>query len=117
MMHYTKVVRGFLAYADAEILSKLNGSLKGWAVGMLLDLIEIEAESAYREIQNIPMIRAIHVIDGENVDVERLMSLLHKQAQRGSATANIRFFGPITFTSADVDSLHRHIMQAGGVNG
>ena len=117
MMHYTKVVRGFLAYEDAEILSKLNGSLKGWAVGVILELLGEEAEIVYREIQNIPMVGALRVIDGENIDVERLMSLLHKQAQRGSATANIRFFGPITFTSADVDSLHRHIMQAGGMNG
>ena len=112
MMHYTKVVRGFLAYADAEILSKLNGSLKGWAVGVILELLGEEAEIVYREIQNIPMVGALRVIDGENVDVDRLIALLRKQALRGSATENIRFLGPITFTTADVDSLYRYIKGA-----
>lgn len=112
MMHYTKVVQGLMAYADAEILNKLNGSLKGWMIGVVLELVGSEAESVYREIQNIPMIGALHVIDGENVDVDRLIALFRKQAQRGSATENIRFLGPITFTTADVDSLYRYIKGA-----
>lgn len=112
MMHYTKVVQGLMAYADAEILSKLNGSMKGWMVGAVLELIGGSAENAFRQIRNIPMIEVLGVIDGENIDVDRLYAILRKQAQRGPATVNIRFLGPITFTEADVDSLYRHIKGA-----
>lgn len=112
MIHYTKVVQGLMAYADAEILSKMGGSLKAWGIGVVLDLIGGSAESVYRWVQSIPMIDAVHVIDGENVDVDRLYALLRKRAQNGPATENIRFVGPITFTTADVDALYRHIKGA-----
>lgn len=112
MIHYTKVVQGLMDYADAEILSKLGGSLKSWMIGVVLDLIGGSAESVYRAIQNIPMIDALGVIDGENVDVDRLYALLRRRAQNGPATENIRFIGPITFTTADVDALYRYIKGA-----
>lgn len=112
MMHYTKVVQGLMAYADAEILSKLNGSMKGWMVGAVLELLGGSAENTFRQIQSIPMIEVLGVIDGENIDVDRLYGILRKQAQRGPATMNIRFIGPITFTASDVDALYRHIKGA-----
>lgn len=112
MMHYTKVVQGLMAYADAEILSKLNGSLKSWVIGGLLEVIGGSADSIYRQIQTLPLVDATGIIDGENVDVDRLYSILRKQAQRGPATVSIRFIGPITFSAADVDALYRHIKGA-----
>lgn len=112
MMHYTRVVQGIMAYADAEILSKLKGSMKAWLVGGVLEVIGGSADEIFRAIQGIPMIQVTKIIDGENIDVERLFGILHKQAQKGSATMNIRFVGPITFTTADVDSLYRHIKGA-----
>jgi hypothetical protein len=111
MMHYTQVVRGLMAYADAEILSKLNGSLKAWMIGGVLELLGGSAERMFRQIQSMPMIDALGVIDGENVDADRLYAILRKQAQRGPATENIRFIGPITFTVSDVDELYRHIKR------
>ena len=65
-----------------------------------------------RVIQNIPMIDALDIIDGENVDVDRLYAILRKQAQRGPATEKIPFIGPITFSISDVDALYRHIKGA-----
>ena len=112
MMHYTRVVQGLMAYADAEILSKMGGTLKSWMIGVVLDLIGGSAEGVYRWVQKIPMIDALNVIDGENVDVDRLYALLRKRAQNSPATENIRFIGPITFTVADVDALYRHIKGA-----
>jgi hypothetical protein len=53
----------------------------------------------------------MNVIDGENVDVERLYAILRRQAQRGPATEKIKILGPITFTLADVDELYRHIKR------
>lgn len=112
MMHYTKVMHGLMAYADAEILSKLNGSIKAWMVGAALEALGSSADSIFRAIQSIPMIDTLGIIDGENIDVDRLYGMLRHQAQRGPATVNVRFIGPITFTEADVDALYRHIKGA-----
>lgn len=111
-MHYTRVIQGLMAYADAEILSKLNGSLKSWMIGAILEVIGGSAENVYRQIQNIPMIDTLGIIDGENVDVDRLYAILRKQAQRGPATEKIPFIGPITFSVSDIDALYRHIKGA-----
>lgn len=112
MLHYSKVIQGLLAYADAEIVSKLNGSLKAWMIGGALEIIAGSADGVYRTIQSIPMIDSLGVIDGENIDVDRLYATLRKQAQRSPATVNIPLVGPITFTAADVDALYRHIKGA-----
>lgn len=109
MIHYTKVVQGILAYADAEIIAKLNGSVKAWVIGGALEIAAGSAEGIYRAIQHIPMIDSLNVIDGENIDVDRLYAALRNQAQRSPATVNIPLVGPITFTAADVDALYRHI--------
>lgn len=111
MMHYTQVVRGLMAYADAEILSKLNGSLKAWVIGGVLELLGGSAEGVFRQLQGMPMVDALGIINGENVDVDRLYAILRRQAQRGPATENIKMLGPITFTLADVDELYRHIKR------
>jgi hypothetical protein len=112
MMHYTRVIQGLSAYLDAEILSKLQGSLKAWMIGAILEAIGDSADNVYRQIQNIPLIDTLNIIDGENVDVDRLYAILRKQAQRGPATIKIPFLGPITFNVSDVDALYRHIKGA-----
>lgn len=112
MIHYSRVIQGLMEYADAEILSKLNGSLKAWMIGAVLEAIGGSAERVYRQIQSIPMIDTLGIIDGENVDIDRLYAILRKQAQRGPATEKIPIIGPITFSAADVDALYRHIKGA-----
>ena len=112
MIHYTRVIQGLTAYLDAEILSKLNGSLKAWMIGAVLEAIGDSTENVYRQIQSIPMIDALNLIDGENVDVDRAYALLRKQAQRGPATEKIPLIGPITFSVSDIDALYRYIKGA-----
>ena len=112
MMHYSRVIQGLMEYADAEILSKLNGSLKSWMVGGALELIGGSAEGVFQKIRGIPVMETIGIIDGENVDVDRLYAILRKQAQRGPATIKIPLLGPITFNVSDVDALFRHIKGA-----
>ena len=109
MMHYSKVVQGLAAYADAEIISKLGGSMKAWVVGGALEIMIASAENIFRSIQAIPMIDALGIIDGENIDVDRLYTAFRKQAQKGPATVNVPLIGPITFAAADVDALYRNI--------
>lgn len=112
MTHYTRVIQGIKAYADAELLSKMSGSIKGWILGAALEIIGSSAEGVFRMAQGLPFVTGLGLIDGENIDVDRLYGALRKAAQCGPATVDIRFIGPITFSAADVDALYRHIKEA-----
>lgn len=114
MVHKSKVLYGIAGYIDDEIVAKLSGSWKAWVVGGLAGIAVSRADGLITQYANNPMVKALGLIDGENIDVDAIIAELRKQAQRGSATVDIPMLGPITFTAADVDSLHRHIMQAGG---
>lgn len=116
MIHKSKVLYGIASYIDDEIVSKLAGSWKAWAVGGLAGIAVSRADGLITQYANNPMVKALGLIDGENIDVDVIIAELRKQAQRGTATIDVPLIGPITFGPADVDSLHRHIMQAGGVN-
>lgn len=112
MVHYSRVIKGLTDYIDADILSKLNGSAAKWAAGAAVAIAARRADQIYQEIAKNPMVRALGVVDGENVDVETIYAELLRQAQQGSATLNVPVLGPITFGPADVESLYRHIMGA-----
>lgn len=117
MIHKSKVLYGVASYIDAEIVAKLAGSWKAWAVGGLAGLAVSRADGLISQYANNPLVKALGLIDGENIDVDAIITELRKQAQRSPATIDVPLVGPVTFTAADVDSLHRHIMQAGGMNG
>lgn len=100
-----------MGYIDDEIISKLSGSWKAWAVGGMAGIVVARASNLMTQYANHPMVKAIGLIDGENIDVETIITELRKQAQRGAATIDIPIVGPVTFTATDIDSLYRHIMQ------
>ena len=110
MVHYSKVINGIMSYVDAEIISKMNGSLKGWAVGIAAGLIGKKAEQLFTALRNNPALTALGLIDGEMVDIEAIYSEALRMAQKGSATVSIPMLGAVTFTTADVESLYRQII-------
>jgi hypothetical protein len=116
MIHKSKVLYGVASYIDDEIVAKLAGSWKAWAVGGMAGIAVSRADGLLSQLANNPMVKALGLIDGENIDVEAIVAELRKQAQKGAATVDIPMIGPVTFGPADVDSLYRHIMQAGGGN-
>lgn len=117
MVHKSKVLYGIASYIDDEIVAKLAGSWKAWAVGGAAGLAVSRADALIAQLAQNPAVRALGLIDGENIDVEGIVAELRKQAQKSPATINVPLIGPIAFGPADVDSLYRHIMQAGGANG
>lgn len=115
MVHKSAVLHGIAAYIDDEIVAKLSGSWKAWAVGGAAGIAVSRAGSLIDQFAGNPAVKALGLIDGENIDVDTIIAELRRQAQRGTATVDIPLIGPITFGPADVDSLYRHIMKAGGV--
>lgn len=117
MVHKSKVLYGLASFVDDEIVAKLAGSWKAWVIGGLSGLAVARADAVLTRVSDHPMVKMLGLMDGEMVDVDIIISELRKQAQRGTATVDVPMLGPITFGPADVDSLHRHIMSAGGGNG
>lgn len=116
MVHKSIVLRGIASYIDAEIVAKLAGSWKAWAVGAAAGLAVARADAVITKLSDNAAVKALSLIDGENIDVDIIIAELRRQAQKGAAVVDIPLIGPVTFGAADVDSLHRHIMQQmGGV--
>lgn len=110
MIHYSKVVNGLMSYVDNEIVAKMNGSLKGWGVGIVAGLLGRKADQVFATLRNNPIAASLGLIDGEMVDVEAVYSEALRMAQRGSATVNVPMIGAVTFSAADVESLYRYII-------
>ena len=112
MVHKSKVLTGIAGYVDDEIVSKMAGSWKAWLVGGAAGIAMARAGQLIDALAKNPMVTALGLIQGENIDVEAIYAELLKQAQKGSATVELPVIGPITFGTADVESLYRHIMGA-----
>ena len=110
MVHKSKVLHGIAGYIDDEIVAKMAGGWKAWAVGGLAGIAVSRADVLIAKLTANPMVQALGLIDGEMIDAEALIAELRKQAQRSAATIDVPLIGPITFTATDVDSLYRHIM-------
>lgn len=113
MVHYSKVVKGAAAYVEAEMVSKLRGTLPAWIMGAAAAFFADYAETHVRRVLNSEMAKAFGFVDGENVNVETAYNYILPQAKKGSATIPMPLGIPaITLTEADVESLYRHIMGA-----
>ena len=110
MVHYSKVINGLMAYVDNDIISKMNGSLRGWGMGIAAGLIGRRAEQIFSELRNSPALTALGLINGEMVDIEAIYAEAVRMAQKSSATVNIPMIGAVTFSTADIESLYRYII-------
>ena len=110
MVHKSKVLTGIASYIDDEIVSKMAGSWKAWVFGSAAGIVVSRADGLISAAANNPTIKALGLIDGENIDVDAIYAELRKQAQKGTATLDMPILGPITFSASDVESLYRHIM-------
>lgn len=112
MVHKSKVLTGIAGYIDDEIVSKMAGGWKAWLIGSAAGLATARAGKLIDELLRNPMVTALGLAEGENIDVDAIYAELLKQARKGSATVDLPVVGPITFGVADVESLYRHIMGA-----
>ena len=110
MVHYSRGLQGLMAYADTELVDKLAGSGKAWLVGAAVELLAPIADEYAHRLLNSEEAKLAKIVEGENVDVERIYAALIKQARKGSATVVVKILGPVTLTASDVECLYRYIM-------
>lgn len=109
MIHKSRVMQGIAAYIDNEIVSKMSGNWKSWVIGSAAGIALSRSDEMLNTLAANPAVKALGLIDGENINVEVIYEELRKQAQRGTATVELPIVGAITFSAADVDSLYRYI--------
>lgn len=111
MIHYSRVMQGIASYIDQELVGKLTGSWKAWLLGSMAGIAVSNAERLYMQYKDMPVLAALGLVDGENINIEAVYAELRKQAQRGTATVSLPIVGAITFGAADVDALYRYIVS------
>lgn len=109
MIHYSRVIQGIANYVDNDLVSALKGSWKAWLLGGAAGIAMARAEQLFNSIKDNPVVAALGLVEGENINVDLLYSELKKQAQKGTATATLPVIGPVTFGPNDVDALYRYI--------
>lgn len=110
MVHYTKVVNGLIKFIDQDMIQKMNGSWKAWAVGTVVALIANKADAVFHDLQGNQLIKTLGLIDGEMIDVDSIYTELLKQSQNRSATVSFPLIGSVTYSTADVEQLYRLIV-------
>lgn len=110
MIHYSRVISGAVNYIDSEIIAQMNGSLKGWGLGIVTGLMAKRAEQLFSELRQNPLLVSLGIVEDEMVDIEAIYAEALRMAQKGSATVNLPMVGAVTFRAADVESLYRHMM-------
>lgn len=112
MVHYKKVIRGITQYIDEEFISRFSGSWKAWVLGTMTALAAARMDNVFSAVRDNAALKALGIIDGENVDVEGIFTELMRQAQKGSATVTLPLLGVVTFGPNDVEAIYRDIMGA-----
>lgn len=112
-MNFEKVIRGIVKYMNAELFKSMSGwqeFLARLAVARMVANPQNLKESLY----NNAFIKTFAIFDEKgDVDVDGIMrDLKHVMESKGNISFALPMFGTFTFNSADVDKLHRHIMEA-----
>ena len=111
-MHFDRVISGLIKYLDQEIYIGMNDwqeMLARIAVSRVIG----NKDTLRTSLMNNPFVKTFAIIDeNANVDVDGLIRDLKTQIeQKGKIEIAIPMFGKFTFTSEDIDKLHRTIME------
>ena len=109
-MHYTRVINGLISYINNELAGQFTGGWQSWIIRTLAGLATTKAENIFRTVADSGLIKALGLVDGENINIELFMSELKRNAQQNTATVNLPIIGAVTFNGNDVDTLHRYIL-------
>lgn len=118
MVHITQVSRGLARFADAEILSKLNGgTIKRVAVGTALSLYIKNMENILSKVTESPFISAMGIVDAQNnVDIDLLAEELKRNIPESGVRVDIDVMGmhlaDMTLDASDIDNIKHYITNS-----
>ena len=111
-MKLEHVVEGINRYLNAELLNKLNDWQEIFARVIIGRFLE-NTDAIKEMLVSNGIFRSLGFIDAEgNIDIDAVLSSLKKEIERKERlTISLPLIGDLTFTSGDVDLLHRHIEE------
>ena len=113
MVSIEKIQRGAARYIDTELLPKVDGKDK-WILSAAVTLALARLPALVQSLNAKEAVKALGLIsvDGMSIDIDALVASVKPAARQAPAVFSIPFGGSIAFTEADIDVLHRYIMQA-----
>ena len=111
MVHYKKLIYAAKRYIESEIAGKFPGSIKGGILSFAAFVIGDRGEKLFMQYKDNPMIAALGLIDGENVDDELLMQFLRSKVQTGTITLPVPIAGNMDFNAQDVETFARLLRE------
>lgn len=110
-MTVNQIMTGLTGYIDAEILPHLSGA-KRYGATVYLALVELNAMNWIKDALNHPAVRMLGVVDGENVDADKLHTAMSKAMHGESLKIDIPIIGTFSFNTSDVDKLFDYMRRA-----
>ena len=112
-MNFEKVIRGIVKYINAEMYKNMS-EWQEFAARLAVARMVNNPQNLKDSLANNMFIKTFAIFDEEgNVDIDGLLrDLKHIIEDKGKVSFEIPMFGKFTFETADVDKLHRYIMEA-----
>lgn len=93
------------------MLPKTSG-MQYWLLSAVTGLAANKGEEIFCQLENEPMIAALGIVDGENVDIERLYNAVKPAAAKMPASLVVPYVGTFTLNGNDVDKIYNYILTS-----
>lgn len=111
-MYYdtTQVLNGLIAFADKEVIRKLNTTGK-WVLGTGVAIATQNAEHVMEMMKDNALVNMLGIVDEDGrFDIDLLADALKDSASRyGNLSVQVPLVGTLTFSASDVDSAKAYI--------
>lgn len=114
MVEIARVKDGIMEYATKCMMPKMDS--KGqFVLGMGLGMASAKLEGVVRELGTNPMVKALGVINGDEMDLDMLYKAAMDQMERQKKlVVDIPLIGRLAFNEQDLRDLYQIIAAQGG---
>lgn len=102
---------GVQMYLEREVIPALSGWQR-WVFGAGAAILINRAEEALHNLEQLPVIKMMDVIHGDNIDIDTIYKAVREQAKTTPAVIEIPAVGSLKMGAADIDKLYNMIMEA-----
>lgn len=111
MYEYNKVINAIATFIDEEILTNINGWQK-WVLGSGVGIALSDSKELFNSLKGNEIIKMLKIVDGDQINVDKIYKELKKQAKKSPVTFNIPMIGTLTLKEEDVDKLKEIIERS-----
>lgn len=109
MYNYENVIQGIIRFMDEELINKMTG-VQRWILGTGAGIAASKGEKLFHTIKDHTLLKALDIVDGDNVNIELLYKELYKQASQGPIEIEIPMLGTLKLDRSDVEKIYRNII-------